>query len=109
MGEGLREISPSPLAGGNKKYFLPITDRRTPIRYNTDMSTAFTNTIPTDPIYKHAYCYGVLSSCMSIVREVVERAKREGSKIDPDDVELQFVIKMFETTDDALHAEKKND
>ena len=100
MGEGLREISPSPLR---------ITDRRTPIWYNTVMSTTVTNAIPTDPIYKHAYCYGVLSSCMSIVRDLAMRHKREGTMIDPNDAELQFVIKMFETTDDALHAEKKND
>ena len=108
MGEGLREISPSPLAGGNKKYFLPIADRRTPIWYNTDMSTTLKD-YRTDPAYKYAFGYGVLSHCMTVVTELVERSKRDGKMIDPNDSELKWVIAQFKTADDALHAEKKND
>ena len=59
--------------------------------------------------YKHAFAYGVLSHCMTVVAELVERSKRDGEAISPDDPDLNWAIKQFKTTDDNLHAEPKKE
>ena len=74
--------------------------------YNRDMST--TTDYRTDPAYKYAFAYGVLSHCMTVIEKCVERAKREGVQIDPNDSNLKWVIAQYKATDDVLHAEKKN-
>lgn len=57
---------------------------------------------------KYAFAYGVLSHCMTVIERRVERAKREGVQIDPNDPDLKWVIVQFKTADDALHAENTN-
>ena len=63
----------------------------------------------TDPRYKYAFGYGVLSHCMTVVAELVERSKRDGKMIDPNDSELRWVIAQFKIADDNLHAEPKKE
>lgn len=54
---------------------------------------------------KYAFAYGVLSHCMTVIEKCVERAKREGVQIDPNDSDLKWVIAQYKAADDALHAE----
>lgn len=61
----------------------------------------------TDPAYKYAYAYGALSHCMTVVADIVDRAKRKGNQIDPNDPELKWAIDNFKIADDALHTEGK--
>jgi hypothetical protein len=60
----------------------------------------------TDPAYKYAFAYGALSHCMTVVAEVVDRAKRNGKQIDPNDPELKWAILQFKIADDSLHKEE---
>ena len=41
--------------------------------------------------------------------ELVERSKRDGKMIDPNDSELRWVIAQFKIADDNLHAEPKKE
>ena len=63
----------------------------------------------TDPRYKYAFAYGVLSHAMTLIAERIERAKRNGEAISADDPDLNWAIKQFKIADDNLHAENKND
>lgn len=85
--------------GEGKNLSLPL-DTRTPNWYNAPMKTA-------DPAYKYAYAYGALSHCMTVVADIVDRAKRKGNQIDPNDPELKWAIDNFKIADDALHTERK--
>lgn len=63
----------------------------------------------TDPRYKYAFAYGVLTHAMTLIAERIERAKRDGEQISPDDWDLNWAIKQFKTADDNLHAEPKKE
>lgn len=63
----------------------------------------------TDPAYKYAFAYGVLSHALTHIAERIERAKRDGEQISPDDWDLNWAIKQFKITDDNLHAEPKKE
>lgn len=71
------------------------------------------STTPTDyrndPRYKYSFSYGVLSHAMTVITERIERAKRDGEPISPDDPDLNWAIKQFKITDDNLHAEPKKE
>lgn len=71
------------------------------------------STTPTDyrndPRYKYSFAYGVLTHAMTVIAERIERAKRDGEPISPNDSDLNWAISQFKITDDNLHAEKKND
>ena len=63
----------------------------------------------TDPRYKHAFAYGVLTHAMTVIADRIERAKREGEPISPNDPDLNWAISQFKITDDSLHAEPKKE
>ena len=42
-------------------------------------------------------------------KERIERAKRDGEAISPNDPDLNWAISQFKITDDSLHAEPKNE
>ena len=63
----------------------------------------------TDPAYKYAFAYGVLTHAMTVIAERIERAKREGEAISPNDPDLNWAISQFKITDDSLHAEPKKE
>lgn len=63
----------------------------------------------TDPRYKYSFAYGALTHAMTLVAERIERAKRDGEAISPDDPDLNWAIKQFKITDDNLHAEPKKE
>ena len=65
--------------------------------------------ISTNPRYKYAFAYGVLTHAMTLIAERIERAKRDGEQISPDDWDLNWAIKQFKTADDNLHAEPKKE
>lgn len=61
-----------------------------------------------DPRYKYAFAYGVLSHCMTVVAELVERSKREGEMIDPNNPDLKWAITQFKIADDNLHTDSQH-
>ena len=63
----------------------------------------------TDPAYKYAFAYGVATHCLTVIAECIERAKREGEPISPNDPDLNWAINQFKITDDSLHAEPKKE
>ncbi len=63
----------------------------------------------TDPRYKYSFAYGALTHAMTLVAERVERAKRDGEDISPNDPDLNWAIKQFKITDDNLHTEPKKE
>ena len=63
----------------------------------------------TDPRYKYSFAYGVLTHAMTVITDRIERAKREGEPISPNDPDLNWAISQFKITDDSLHAEPKKE
>ena len=63
----------------------------------------------TDPAYKYAFAYGVATHCLTVIAECIDRAKRDGKPIDPNDSELNWAIQNFKIADDSLHTEPKKE
>ena len=89
-----------------KNILSPFTDFRTPIRYNTNMSTTQTVKIP-EHTDRYAFAYGYLSGCMRNVEYATQqiRLRNDPVWVEMWVTEIRREIASFKAIDDALHSE----
>jgi len=75
---------------------------------STTKTITETLTDPTNANWKYPIAYGFATHCLTVIADRIDRAKRDGEKIDPNDSDLNWAISQFKIADDALHAENTN-